>query len=622
MGGAMARHYGLKVTIAMLTVMGIAAVNAGTVKYYSLKRSKSITAEEAKTAPHFTRVEDERGNELSRAYFGANGEPIADMFGIHRYESVRDAIGRPLSLAYYAPDGAPAADRFGVHRTEYEYDTRGNPISDSCFGVDGKPTVDNAGIHKKVTHYNDQGFLESCAYFGVNGEPVLFNGVHRTAYALDKEGRLLSETLFGVRGERAAYADGVSEHRWEYDKNGNLIAETFMGVDKRPPIMREIPCRYASNMGGWLDYTPGYGGRVYKVVYDLNSEGCLKSASLYDLKGKPVADAHGVHKYVFNPERHESERPVAVLGADGKPAVFTKPYYDCEYTDDFLSRRERMIYGDGKPALFSEPHLLNVHEIRVENDPGTGRCSQSYWGQSGEPVLNGDGKHRIEYETSPDGRIRITRFFGVDGNPIPDASGVYEYRSAKDESGMTEKTACFGPDHQPILASNGIHEYTVFNSGGQAYFGVNHEPVADSTGVHRFETVSDTQALLFTTRYFGVKDEPVRCADGYFMHKRKYSDSMAQILWEEWYGPDGALCPGPQGYARAEYKYDIWGREAESVFYDPKGKPAADKHGIHRYEYVYTVGLGPSSTRYYGVNGELIPPEAVPDAGPKSVFSD
>ncbi len=69
------------------------------------------------------------GHETTRTCWGAQGEPVADEFAIHRTEWTYNANGDDTSKAFYDVQGKPTVDSFGNARYEWEY------------GADGKQTV-------------------------------------------------------------------------------------------------------------------------------------------------------------------------------------------------------------------------------------------------------------------------------------------------------------------------------------------------------------------------------------------------------------------------------------------------------------------------------------------------
>jgi hypothetical protein len=105
---------GRNILIILALAIATAPTAAETVKYFDYSTEKEITEEEAGRKKHRVKTFDDAGNETSKRYFNAAGEPTTQN---------------------------------GVHLVEYTYDSRGNKEAEARWGVAGEPAAWHS-VHK------------------------------------------------------------------------------------------------------------------------------------------------------------------------------------------------------------------------------------------------------------------------------------------------------------------------------------------------------------------------------------------------------------------------------------------------------------------------------------------
>jgi len=196
----------------------------------------------------------------------------------------------------------------------------------------------------------------------------------------------------------------------------------------------------------------------------------------------------------------------------------------------------------------------------------------------------------IELEEDAGGRTLAVSFFGADGKLVNIPEGYAREVRTYDDALGTETTRYYGADGSP----------------------------ATREGVHRFEDVRDEQDRLVSSARLGIDGEP--CTDSYGVYKWLWAyDDVKCVKTESTYSVDGKPV-AVAGVAKTVTEAPDWGLPASKTFFGVNDEPAADRYGVHRYEYIYADNLEPSSTLYYDVNGELIPPASVPDAARESAI--
>lgn len=194
--------------------------------------------------------------------------------------------------------------------------------------------------------------------------------------------------------------------------------------------------------------------------------------------------------------------------------------------------------------------------------------------------LNKEG--HIELEKDAAGRTLSISFFGADGKLVDIAEGyareVHTYDDAEGKDTIRYYAAAGGP--------------------------------ATRAGVHCYEEVRDGQGRLLSSARFSIDEQP--CVDSYSVHKWLWAyDDDKYVKKESTYGVDGRPT-AVAGIASTVTQAPDWGLPTSKTFFGIKGEPAADKYGVHRYEYIYGDNPESCSARCYDVNGELLPAEAVP----------
>lgn len=196
----------------------------------------------------------------------------------------------------------------------------------------------------------------------------------------------------------------------------------------------------------------------------------------------------------------------------------------------------------------------------------------------------------IELEEDAAGRTLSISFFGADGKLVDIPEGYAREVHAYDDALATETTRYY--------AANGS--------------------AATREGVHRYEDVRDGLNRLVSSARFNADGKP--CPDSYGVYKWLWSyDDAHYAKTESTYGVDGRPI-AVAGIAKTVTEAPEWGLPASKTFFGIQGEPAADKYGVHRYEYIYAADPESISARCYDVKGELLPAEAVPAAALESAI--
>ena len=180
-----------------------------------------------------------RGNEIARAFFGNDGQPIGNDYGLHRWAAIYDDRGNTLEKMGFGIDGKPIAGSDGSHRTVVSYDDKNNLLSSSYFGVNGEAILWNKQYHHEEYTYDEYDREVTHAFFGTSREPI--NGpddYHKTESQFDESGHLLLVTLSGPDGKQPEKL-GIRSVKFTYYQNSNQV-ETKSYLDDKNQVRQEL----------------------------------------------------------------------------------------------------------------------------------------------------------------------------------------------------------------------------------------------------------------------------------------------------------------------------------------------------------------------------------------------
>ena len=179
-----------------------------------LRRRRRTDAQQGGAAKWTARFDD-RDNQIERAFFGLQGQPVVLKDGFARWTARFDDCGHRLEEAYFGVDGKPMLGSQGAAGFTYKYDEFGNRIEIAAFGLDGHPILLNEGFAKWTARFNARGNQLELAYFGVDGKPTLakdrFAG---WTSKFDIRGNRIETAYFGVDGQPMLRTDGLRPHRF------------------------------------------------------------------------------------------------------------------------------------------------------------------------------------------------------------------------------------------------------------------------------------------------------------------------------------------------------------------------------------------------------------------------
>ncbi|WP_417463422.1 hypothetical protein [Kordiimonas sp.] len=321
---------------------------------------------------------DEKGRRTGLVFYGLDGKPLDNDFGISRYEwGVREdgeVIERRYNTAGELVRNRPG---FGYMVTRFAYDARGLLTRMYNLGESGETlTADEAGIAMTEISYNRHGQFSGWLNLDMEGkarrgmsdiaeivyEPsqysseqvAIFNdadgspqttgwGAHKVVYEFDHYGNATARFLYGVDGMPVNTNTGVGQIKSTWSERGAyLLKDQYFDKDGNPAAS-------------------GYSG-VHSIVTSLGSNGRPQTITYQDLNGNPTVhkgEGYATEQFEFDGEgRLISRRFMDTNGSLVDHGTWGVARFEYEHAADggLVSVRSYTAAGEEKLAAWNPAH--------------------------------------------------------------------------------------------------------------------------------------------------------------------------------------------------------------------------------------------------------------------------
>ena len=200
--------------------------------------------------------------------------------------------------------------------------------------------------------------------------------------------------------------------------------------------------------------------------------------------------------------------------------------------------------------------------------------SKTYVDDAGNPVIASDkGYATIRYAYGTGNKVVRTELLDTEGNLITGNDGY---------AVITRKY-----NVKKLLTE-------------QCYFDEKENPVTGPEGYARLESKYEYNQHLNTWQY-DPEGNPV---GWHRISEYGLSERYTKLMSDSWYDPEGNPMPGPDGYARVEYEY-IGATLRKTSYLDEKGNPYYYAKAGYAIKDTTYEDRRLKETRYYGGDGEL-----------------
>ena len=546
----------------------------------------------------------------SMYYWYNTFHPACDNNGVYGKAYAYTADGLIEAITNLDKEGKPFNCRYGWSTIVMEYDERGCQLSDAFYSVDGEKAVGRNGMHRRVMTYDDRGNLVESRFLNKQGQPCNDDkGVCRQTAEYDHRGFMVQMKSFNAQGAAVEDEYGVHELRTEYDEMGRVIRSSRLDVQGRPtedPDMGYASVfRVYDEMGNltesWLYDARGDLLCVRKTVYE---NGKIVENRYEDGEGNLLK----YREYALC--RMEYDRfgnccKESYYGADGSLLLTSAGYAVREVEYDEFGNAVKLRYFGTDETL----RQTNAGHAVAEYTYVDGRRTAArYFGTEGQPVLTEGGYHEYRMLYNEFGFCIRVENYGIDGNLIIIDEGYAVAEQDCDDAGNVTEIRYYGTRRQPIMYNGEYHEARYrFDSANNMthswYYDTNGELTLREEGYAAVEWDCDQYGDTVAWRYYGTENEPVLCREGY--HETRYTRDASRNIRQIWYyGVDGMLMMRDEGYAGLEIVYNAQDEMRGLFYFGVRGEPIlldGDYHGV-----IWEEDDRGNTTRqvYYGTDGE------------------
>jgi hypothetical protein len=548
------------------------------VRYYGPDEAPVARAEDG---CHAVLVErDSKGVSVSTSCLGAQGQPVFQKQGYHIRRVKVDEFGNLIQERYFGTSAEPVVRNDGYHRVDYQWkaaapDTPVNQrLSAAFFGLENEPVIArDERIHKWTNRFDQNGHVASQIYLGPDGQPAPNrDGMFGLDYVRDSQGKLVQQIPKGPGGE---IIDVAGKHfTIKRDAFGREVERRYLGPDEEP-----------QTFDGYASYTSEYNSfgkaslyRSFDITGVLLPSGLAQEEIHYDAwgrrsatfyrdaagalapgpEGAPVVeyerDARGhviQYRYLDNDRRlvaGEEGWSIQMRSVDPFGRITRVQYFDAgaapmtlasglhgwrQTHDDAGNVVEYVSLGaDLEPTV--EVGDGNVAIYRYDYDERRLKTRESYFGPSGEPAPDEDGRFGLRYEYNARGDRTQQINLGPEGQPADDDAGVARYEFELGPRGEILEERLFAADGNPRQTSY-FRLVRAFDRLGNevefSLFGVEGQRVMSAvTGRARVRFERNSLGKLTAETAYGLNDEPVDRIDlGWHLRKIDYSPAGAKL---------------------------------------------------------------------------------------------
>jgi len=332
-------------------------------------------------------------NTETRVFFDKHGNRITVSGDVFREVYLYDDRGYRRSLEFYGVDGEPVENSWGVARYEWSLLDDGTVI-EKRYGFDGELAELRGGFpfYEVRFHYGPNGWLALMQNFGHEGRLTL-NALNAAQDRLEftANGDLLSWNVLDENGARASgNGPGVARGILERDARGYEIVERYENA-KGEPITNAYGFSYTRKVSGPFgnrieasNYTldgaelmirEGHGYAGYKAVFDEHGRNRIL-IEFFDENRNPVArEGRGYVRFRSEFDNDDNETAVNYQDADGNLM---------NREDLGLARIERDYDNRGRRI---EVRFLDKDGKRVNHARAGYATERRTYGEHGAPLI-------------------------------------------------------------------------------------------------------------------------------------------------------------------------------------------------------------------------------------------
>lgn len=244
---------------------------------------------------------NEKGERIALTFYGLNGEPIENDFGIADYKWLKEPNSDVIESRYNLKNELVRnRPEFQYMVTRFSFNENDMLKEMTNLGLDGKrPIPDDSGVVKTKIKYDDEGRFIEWANFDVEGNPK--KGMTNLAKIIYKPSAYFSEEVAIFMDEQGKPQNsnwGVHKIIYKFDTYGNQLGRVLKDTLDQPTNSRSglgiLKSTYTSDgkhliSSNYFDKEEkpiGFGdNKIHGIKVDFDNKGRPVNTSFYNLDG-------------------------------------------------------------------------------------------------------------------------------------------------------------------------------------------------------------------------------------------------------------------------------------------------------------------------------------------------
>lgn len=370
---------------------------------------------------------DEKGLDLTTAYYNTQEKPLENSMGLHKIVCEYDSVGNVLKVDFLNKDLKPA-QYGGFHSSvRYTYNEQYMCKSSSYYDKDGKLTYNQNGFAMCQYSYDKTGNITKYEFLDKDGKTLIncHNGYAVQEVGYDALGNIKTIHHYNSSLKPSMTSFGYCSKEYVYDEKTNFTTEEkYYNVSGS--IIKIDRHTYDDNGNQTSSWTTNSSGKIQGIVSHYEYDGNNRVTKFYctNLSGKRVN--YIGQNYCEIDLKHDERGNVieqTFLDVNGNAA------YDEEKTHKRIKQydeRNNYIYEknlgkDGKPISGNGVNPEGKATYDEHGNRTSVICLDGY----GNPAICSDGYHRLERKYNENNLLASECYKDTNGNLVKHKSYGY-----------------------------------------------------------------------------------------------------------------------------------------------------------------------------------------------------
>lgn len=414
---------------------------------------------------------DEKGLDLTTAYYNTQEKPLENSMGLHKIVCEYDSVGNVLkvdflnkdlkpaqyggfhssvrytyneqymckSSSYYDKDGKLTYNQNGFAMCQYSYDKTGNITKYEFLDKDGKTLINcHNGYAVQEVGYDALGNIKTIHHYNSSLKPSMTSfGYCSKEYVYDEKTNFTTEEKYYNVGGSIIKID-----RHTYDDNGNQTSSwTTNSSGKIQGIVshyeydgnNRVTKFYCTNLSG---KRVNYIGQNYcEIDLKHDERGNVIEQTFLDVNGNAAYDEEKTHKRIKQYDERNNYIYEKNLGKDGKPISGNGVNPEGKATYDEHGNRTSVICldGYGNPAICSDGY----HRLERKYNENNLLASECYKDTNGNLVKHKSyGYAKVTYAYDSKRNRTEEKYFSTNGSLTNYVTYIYNDQNSLIEACM------------------------------------------------------------------------------------------------------------------------------------------------------------------------------------------